>query len=184
MNGLSCQLLTLSCIICIDRVFLGKVDVLLFNHPYVPSNPDDDKDELAKSYCGGPKGRDVLDRLLPSIPELLSPHGVFYVVFLYPYNDIAELTSLMSDLGLTGRVVIARCAGIESLAILRYTRPAAEALLPVALRAALPEATETGILSIDTRDRGVTVRHEEHVDRTHMQIDFEVEEDNAFNLFD
>jgi hypothetical protein len=149
----------------------------------VPSADEDDVDDLAKAYCDSPKGRDVLDRFIPSIPRLLSPNGVFYVVFLYPHNDLPELSSLLQEQGLTGRVVLARREGIESLAIIRYARPDTEALLPVPLRDALPVATESAILSMGAPKAHVTVTREDAED-THMKVDFDTDEDNPFSLFD
>jgi len=60
---------------------LGKVDVLLFNPPYVVTDTEEiDSSMIARAWAGGIEGREVLDRLLPQIYDLLSPGGVFYLV--------------------------------------------------------------------------------------------------------
>ncbi|CAB3410980.1 unnamed protein product [Caenorhabditis bovis] len=63
----------------------GKVDVLLFNPPYVPTD-DDPKSNIELTYAGGKTGRSTLDRLLPRVPDLLSDNGVFYLVALHANN--------------------------------------------------------------------------------------------------
>jgi len=52
-----------------------RVDVLIFNPPYVPSGDDlveddlisEDKHGISAAWAGGQDGRQVLDRLLPKI---------------------------------------------------------------------------------------------------------------------
>ena len=60
----------------------GKVDVLIFNPPYVPT-PDEEvgSSGIEASWAGGKDGRVVIDQALPQIARLLAfPHGVAYVV--------------------------------------------------------------------------------------------------------
>ena len=60
----------------------GKVDVILFNPPYVPT-PDDEVggNGIEASWAGGKDGRVVLDKALPQIARLLSwPNGAAYII--------------------------------------------------------------------------------------------------------
>lgn len=61
----------------------GKVDMLLFNPPYVVT-PDEEveRKDIAAAWAGGKDGRLVIDRLLPVIPTLLSDRGVAYMVVI------------------------------------------------------------------------------------------------------
>lgn len=71
----------------------NKVDILLFNPPYVPTpNEEVGSSGIEASWAGGTNGRVVLDRALPQIAQLLSfPDGVAYVVVVddnYPEQII------------------------------------------------------------------------------------------------
>lgn len=65
----------------------GAVDFLIFNPPYVPT-PDEEVERggIAAAWAGGYRGRKVIDRVLPLVPELLSPQGQFLMVTV-PDND-------------------------------------------------------------------------------------------------
>ncbi|KAK5945891.1 S-adenosylmethionine-dependent methyltransferase [Knufia obscura] len=83
----------------------GSVDILVFNPPYVPSEelpalPDlerryrdkfeHDSHLLALTTDGGEAGMETTNRLLAQIPEVLSTHGVAYVL-LCAQNNPAEV---------------------------------------------------------------------------------------------
>lgn len=75
----------------------GKIDVLVFNPPYVPT-PNDEvgRNDIAASWAGGDDGRVVIDRFLPNIPFLLSKSGVCYMV-LVQENKPEELCRIIQD---------------------------------------------------------------------------------------
>jgi release factor glutamine methyltransferase len=100
----------------------GAVDLLVFNPPYVPT-PDEEvqRGGIAAAWAGGYRGRRVLDRLLPSIPLLLSDRGQAFVIAL-PDNDPQEVLKLMADVGLQGKVVAQRSADEERLLVLQFWR--------------------------------------------------------------
>ncbi|PIC30667.1 hypothetical protein B9Z55_021834 [Caenorhabditis nigoni] len=98
---------------------VGKVDVLLFNPPYVPTE-EEPKSNIELTYAGGRTGRSTLDRLLPRVPELLSPRGVFYLVALHS-NDIPSLLKEHAE-QMTASVSMERRCGIEHLYILKFVK--------------------------------------------------------------
>jgi len=60
----------------------GQVDVLVFNPPYVPTEPDEvGSSGIEAAWAGGINGRQVIDRFLPRIASLLSPRGRLYMVW-------------------------------------------------------------------------------------------------------
>ena len=110
------------------RRLRSKIDVLLFNPPYVVTPAEEVADGgLTASWAGGDRGRQVTDRLLPVVSDFLSrPGGLFYLVTI-PENDPEEICDILRLRGLVGDVVLRRRAGPENLAIYRFSFGGSEA---------------------------------------------------------
>jgi release factor glutamine methyltransferase len=52
-----------------------KFDEILFNAPYLPSKPSEDKSWLVRAWAGGATGRQVIDRFICEAPEYLKENG-------------------------------------------------------------------------------------------------------------
>jgi release factor glutamine methyltransferase len=99
-----------------------KIDILLFNPPYVVTEDHElGSKSIEAAWAGGLDGRQVMDRLFPQIDDLLSPNGVFYLVCI-KQNKIDEIGEFFSSLGFNTSVVMNRKAGIEHLYILKINR--------------------------------------------------------------
>ncbi|KAI1501691.1 methyltransferase domain-containing protein [Biscogniauxia marginata] len=119
----------------------GAVDVLVFNPPYVPTPEppprgdvprlgaapsfDDDSYLLELTYAGGRDGMETTDRLLASLPRVLSGRGCAYVL-LCAQNRPEEVKERIRGLGHAWRVetvgTSGRKAGWEKLQIIRIWR--------------------------------------------------------------
>lgn len=96
-----------------------KVDILLFNPPYVPTDSSEiSSSSISRAWAGGLNGREVIDRLLPLVPDLLSPQGVFYLLLLKE-NKPREIEDFFNNRGFESKVVLCRRAGTERLLILK-----------------------------------------------------------------
>ena len=99
----------------------NKVDILIFNPPYVPT-PDEEvgSDGIEASWAGGTNGRVVLDRALPQIAQLLSyPNGVAYVVVVDD-NYPEQISQMMEEVyGIKVVPFMRRRARNEFLTILK-----------------------------------------------------------------
>ncbi|XP_068000579.1 methyltransferase N6AMT1 isoform X2 [Melanerpes formicivorus] len=76
---------------------------------------------IEASWAGGRKGREVMDRVFPLVPDLLSPGGLFYLVTIKE-NDPDEILDTMKECGLEGTRVLSRQAGQEMLTILKFKK--------------------------------------------------------------
>jgi len=84
---------------------LHSIDVLLFNPPYVPTPSSEVGSRgIEASWAGGEDGREVLDRLLPSIPSLLSPQGGCMYLVAVNENRPEEICARMREAGLEAKV--------------------------------------------------------------------------------
>ena len=100
----------------------GKIDVLIFNPPYVVTEQNElGSKSIEAAWAGGKDGREVMDRLFPYVDSLLSQNGVFYLVCIKP-NKIEEIESIFNKLNFEMNIVLNRKAGIENLFILRFNR--------------------------------------------------------------
>ncbi|XP_061483859.1 methyltransferase N6AMT1 isoform X2 [Rhineura floridana] len=65
----------------------GKVDLLVFNPPYVVTPSAEIKSHgIEAAWAGGKNGREVTDRLIPLVSDLLSERGLFYLVTIKENN--------------------------------------------------------------------------------------------------
>ncbi|XP_052649894.1 methyltransferase N6AMT1 isoform X3 [Harpia harpyja] len=76
---------------------------------------------IEASWAGGRKGREVMDRVFPLVPDLLSPGGLFYLVTIKE-NNPDEILETMKKGGLEGTRVLSRQAGQEVLTILKFRK--------------------------------------------------------------
>ncbi|KAH6917440.1 methylase, partial [Coprinopsis sp. MPI-PUGE-AT-0042] len=103
----------------------GKVDVLLFNPPYVPTSFEEakyaqDSHTIDGAWAGGFDGMQVTNYFLGLVKDLLSPSGRFYLVAL-KQNNVPEIRQRMQEqYDLSSDIVIERRAGREYLYILRF----------------------------------------------------------------
>uniref|UniRef100_A0A8C0I3H8 Methyltransferase HEMK2 n=1 Tax=Balaenoptera musculus TaxID=9771 RepID=A0A8C0I3H8_BALMU len=76
---------------------------------------------IEAAWAGGRNGREVMDRLFPLAPELLSPRGLFYLVTIKE-NNPEEILEIMKTKGLQGTTALSRQAGQEILSVLKFTK--------------------------------------------------------------
>lgn len=107
----------------------NQFDIIIFNPPYHPTesqemNASDStliSSELYKTWAGGKKGREVMDRLFPYIKSILSPKGVFYLVTVKE-NKIEEIQEIFKLQQFKMTLVLDRKVRGEHLHVLRFNR--------------------------------------------------------------
>lgn len=102
-------------------------DVIVFNPPYVVTESLEilDNKLISKAWAGGCKGREVMDRLFPVIPELLSNNGLFYLL-LIKENEPQSIIDIFKDFNISGSIVTERRIRGEHLYVLRFEKHAEE----------------------------------------------------------
>lgn len=76
---------------------------------------------IEAAWAGGKQGREVTDRFLPLVAQLLSSKGLFYLITIAE-NDPEEIIRLLGDCGLKGESCLSTRAGNERLSVLRFQR--------------------------------------------------------------
>ncbi|KAL1022371.1 hypothetical protein UPYG_G00025900 [Umbra pygmaea] len=121
-NGIALQPIITDLVDSLFQRLCGKVDVLLFNPPYVVTPPEEvGSHGIEAAWAGGRRGREVMDRLFPMLPKLLSEQGLFYLVTVAE-NNPEEISFLLGKSGLQGTPCLSRRTGPESLSVLRFQR--------------------------------------------------------------
>ena len=119
----------------------GAVDLFLFNPPYVPTPSEEVPlpgafagaagaggaaalDTLPAAWAGGENGREVIDRALPLLKELLrqpssgDAGGAAYLLLLQD-NDPEGIAATLASWGMQASVIARRQAPCESLLVMR-----------------------------------------------------------------
>lgn len=105
----------------------GLFDIIMFNAPYVVTDTceisikNSNFNHICTSWAGGIDGREIMDRLFPLIPKLLTKAGVFYLVCIKP-NKIDEIENIFTNLGFKMIVLLNRKTSIENLFVLKFIR--------------------------------------------------------------
>eukprot|EP01127_Copromyxa_protea_P003112 TRINITY_DN1297_c0_g1_i4.p1 TRINITY_DN1297_c0_g1~~TRINITY_DN1297_c0_g1_i4.p1 ORF type:complete len:169 (-),score=28.87 TRINITY_DN1297_c0_g1_i4:102-608(-) len=101
----------------------GKVDLLVFNPPYVPSEEEElNREDLYAAWAGGVDGREVIDQLLPVVNPLLSIGGCFYMMVILE-NKPKEIQTIMEGFGFRSEgVILKRRAFNELLHVLKFVK--------------------------------------------------------------
>ncbi|XP_013107653.2 methyltransferase N6AMT1 [Stomoxys calcitrans] len=115
----------------VDAFKSNKVDLLIFNPPYVVTSDDEvlssetfgdcTRGNLVHSWAGGKDGRRIIDILLLKLNEVLSPKGFFYLLLLRE-NKPDEIIEKLLELGFEGKKFMERRIPGEYLYILKIER--------------------------------------------------------------
>ncbi|XP_011495982.1 PREDICTED: hemK methyltransferase family member 2 [Ceratosolen solmsi marchali] len=98
-------------------------DIIIFNPPYVVTEALEifDNKLINKTWAGGYKGRQVMDKLFPMIPHLLSAKGIFYLLVIKE-NEPTNILQLFEKFNIIGSIIIERKIQGEHLFVLRFKK--------------------------------------------------------------
>ncbi|MDH5690330.1 MAG: class I SAM-dependent methyltransferase [Candidatus Bathyarchaeota archaeon] len=97
--------------------------LILFNAPYLPSEPYEERSWIGRTWAGGPGGREVIDRFITNAPEFLTVDGQILLV-QSSLSDIDKTLERFDEIGLGARVVAEVEFPFEKIALIE-ARPRA-----------------------------------------------------------
>jgi release factor glutamine methyltransferase len=80
-----------------------KFSLILFNAPYLPSEPSEENSWVGKAWAGGPDGRKVIYRFVVDAPKFLFDGGRIQLV-QSSLSDVKRTLEAFSELGLKAKI--------------------------------------------------------------------------------
>jgi release factor glutamine methyltransferase len=99
----------------------GSFDLITFNPPYLPPNPEDPPDLLQRAWDGGEGGREVTDRFISGLGHHLAEGGRVLLV-QSSLNDPERTVSSLEAQGLETRIIAEERFFFERLYLLEASR--------------------------------------------------------------
>lgn len=98
-----------------------KFSLILFNAPYLPSEPGEENSWLGKAWAGGPDGRMIIDRFIEGVSSLLADVGKIQLV-QSSLSDVNRTLDELGEMGLEARVVARVKVPYESIVLIEARR--------------------------------------------------------------
>jgi release factor glutamine methyltransferase len=93
-----------------------RFSLILFNAPYLPSEPDEEKSWIGKAWAGGRNGRKILDRFVMDAPNFLAAGGRIQLV-QSSLSDVNRTIEMFGELDLRATVVAQVKVAFESIVL-------------------------------------------------------------------
>jgi release factor glutamine methyltransferase len=98
-----------------------RFSLILFNAPYLPSEPDEEKSWIGKAWAGGRNGRKILDRFVMDAPNFLAAGGRIQLV-QSSLSDVNRTIAMFDELDLRAMVVAQVKVAFESIVLVEAKR--------------------------------------------------------------
>ena len=95
--------------------------LILFNSPYLPSEPHEENSWIGKAWAGGPNGRKVIDRFIAGAPCWLTENGRVLLV-QSSLSDPDKTIEMFNELNLQAKVVSQIKFSFESIILIEAKR--------------------------------------------------------------
>jgi release factor glutamine methyltransferase len=95
--------------------------LILFNAPYLPSEPDEEKSWIGKAWAGGQNGRKIVNRFIMDAPKVLSAGGRIQLV-QSSLSDVNRTIEMFSELDLRAMVVAQVKVAFETIVLVEAKR--------------------------------------------------------------
>jgi len=95
--------------------------LILFNSPYLPSEPDEERSWIGKAWAGGSNGRKVIDRFVMDAPNFLAAEGRIQLV-QSSLSDVNRTIQMFSERNLRAMVVAQVKVPFETIVLVEAKR--------------------------------------------------------------
>jgi release factor glutamine methyltransferase len=100
----------------------GTFDLILFNPPYLPTQPEERIDDwLEYALDGGESGRVVIERFVAEVGRVLSPGGRI-LLLISSLTGLLEVRDLLSERGYSSEIILQEVVEDEMLYVLKIVR--------------------------------------------------------------
>ncbi|MDO9549829.1 MAG: class I SAM-dependent methyltransferase [Methanoregula sp.] len=100
----------------------GLFDLILFNPPYLPTQPEERIDDwLEYALDGGKTGRVVIERFAGDVGRVLAPHGRI-LLLISSLTGLTEVSDLFSGYGYFPEIIMQKEIEDELLYVLKIIR--------------------------------------------------------------
>ena len=98
-----------------------RFSLILFNAPYLPSEPDEEKSWIGKAWAGGQNGRKILDQFIMDAPNFLAAGGRIQLV-QSSLSDVNRTIEMFGELDLRATAVAEVKVAFESIVLVEAKR--------------------------------------------------------------
>jgi release factor glutamine methyltransferase len=98
-----------------------RFSLMLFNAPYLPSEPDEEESWIGKAWAGGRNGRSILDRFIVDAPSFLAEEGRIQLV-QSSLSDVNRTVEMFGELELRAAVAAQVKVAFESIVLVEAKR--------------------------------------------------------------
>jgi len=95
--------------------------LILFNSPYLPSEPDEEKSWIGKAWAGGSNGRKVIDRFVMDGPNFLAAGGKIQLV-QSSLSDVNRTIQMFNERSLRAMVAAQVKVAFERIVLVEAKR--------------------------------------------------------------
>jgi len=95
-----------------------KFDVILFNAPYLPSTPKEQKAWISRAWAGGRAGRKVIDNFIANAPNYLEAKGRILLA-QSTLSNVQRTLMRFSDIGLDAKAIAEKKVAFETIVVIQ-----------------------------------------------------------------
>ena len=95
-----------------------KFNLIIFNAPYLPSEPNEDKSWLGRSWAGGSTGRELIDRFIQEASRYLKRNGRILLV-QSTLTNIDETLERLRERGLYPKIIAEKKVAFEAIVLIQ-----------------------------------------------------------------